>query len=254
MLSKKLLNALTLGLLLMTNLSVAHENEQTVVMELVKVEVIKTEKTIISFQLFDTIKKMYIDDKSLKISHENLLHTFVYDSALREFQHVHPTFKDSAWSVEVNFKVSGKFWFWAQGVQLSNDEEFSSSERLDVSLNTPAWPVENLKEVRAGSDGVSVVSLSSQVVRANRMVMLDVLFSRNNNSAPQIGKYLGAIAHVVATTEDGDSLIHVHPMETTDPNKAMLHATFKVKGLYRLWIQFLDGKELRVVPLAIDVK
>jgi len=105
-----------------------------------------------------------------------------------------------------------------------------------VVISAPAWPVASLTEKRSGSDEYSVVSLSSQIIRANKMVMLDVFFSRNNNTAPQIGKYLGAIAHVVATPEDGDSLIHVHPMETANPNQAMLHATFKEKGTYRLWV------------------
>jgi hypothetical protein len=175
MLSKKLLNALVLGLFFFTHSVTAHENEETMVMELEKVEVIKTQKAIINFQLFDTIQKKYVDDKGLKISHENLLHTFVYDPALKEFQHVHPSFKEGMWTVEVNFNVSGKYWLWAQGIK-KDDEEFAASERLDVVLNSPAWPVQNLKDLRSGSDGFSVVSLSSQVVRANRMVMLDVCF------------------------------------------------------------------------------
>ena len=64
---------------------------------------------------------------------------------------------------------------------------------------------------------------------------------------------MGAIAHLVSTPSDGDSLIHAHPMVGSTPTTAMLHVTFPAAGLYRLWIQFIDTGELRVVPLAVEV-
>jgi hypothetical protein len=42
-------------------------------------------------------------------------------------------------------------------------------------------------------------------------------------------------------------------MDTSNPNQGMLHATFPHKGAYRLWIQFIDGGQLRTVPLSVKV-
>ena len=85
------------------------------------------------------------------------------------------------------------------------------------------------------------------------MVMVNISFSRTDGSPVELTPYLGAMAHVVATPADGDSLIHVHPMNTTQSNVLMLHATFPEAGFYRLWIQFIDGGVLKVVPLMIEV-
>ena len=46
---------------------------------------------------------------------------------------------------------------------------------------------------------------------------------------------------------------HVHPMTSPEPNEGILHTTFPAAGDYRLWIQFKDGGELKVVPLSVTV-
>ena len=84
--------------------------------------------------------------------------------------------------------------------------------------------------------------------------MLGLTFSHQDGTAPQLAPYLGAIAHIVATPSDGDSLIHVHPVAGSSPTTALLHVTFPSPGFYRLWIQFIDGGQLRTVPLAVEVK
>jgi hypothetical protein len=38
------------------------------------------------------------------------------------------------------------------------------------------------------------------------------------------------------------------------PTSGMLHATFPSGGEYRLWIQFIDGVDLRTIPLSVVVK
>ena len=70
-----------------------------------------------------------------------------------------------------------------------------------------------------------------------------------------ITPYLGAFAHIIAVpADDGDSLIHVHPMNGGQKNEGMLHATFPTAGLYRIWIQFLDNGDLKTVALVVEAK
>ncbi len=83
--------------------------------------------------------------------------------------------------------------------------------------------------------------------------MLDLKFTRTDGTSAVITPYLGALAHVVATPTDGDSLIHVHPMDGNQPNEGMLHVTFPTAGMHRLWIQFIDGGNLKTIPLVVKV-
>lgn len=242
-------------LLILPAIALAHGGQEPkVVIEPEKIEVVPTNNYQYKFQLFDTVKNVLLTDSSLDITHEKKLHFLAYDPALQEFQHVHPVFDGTYWVVDLNFQASGNHWLWAQG-QITGGEEFSTPKRLNVRVHQPARPAPpRLSDIREGVDSISKVSLSRQSLRAGQMAMVDMTFSRTDGTSPQITPYLGALAHVVAVSDDADSLVHVHPMNGGSPNKGMLHVTFPFKGHYRLWIQFIDGGNLKLVPLAVKVQ
>ncbi|MEK7690292.1 MAG: hypothetical protein AAB425_04655, partial [Bdellovibrionota bacterium] len=100
-------------------------------------------------------------------------------------------------------------------------------------------------------DGNSITTIASTKIVAKKSVMLNLSFARKDGTSPEITPYLGANAHVTAVSDDGDTFVHAHPME--HGGQLMIHMTFPVKGTYRLWIQFIDGEELRTVPLSVKV-
>lgn len=207
-----------------------------------------------SFQLVDTERNKVLEDSDLKISHEKKLHMLAYDPSLREFQHIHPEFDGKTWVAEVSLSVNGEYWIWLQGELESDGEEFSSSERLVIQGGQAAWPMPPiLGDQRQNIDGNSRAELSQGRLVAGRSAMLNVTFSRTDGSSPELSPYLGAFAHIVVVPEDGDSLIHVHPMAGNKQNQGMIHATFPRAGDYRVWVQFMDGGILRIVPLSIRV-
>ncbi len=205
------------------------------------------------FQLIDTETNKLVSDSGLSIAHERKLHLVIYDSSLNEFQHIHPEFNGNSWSVSAQFLVNGEYWVWAQGELASDGTEFSTSSKLSVSGGTVAWPTPPaLTDSRSGQFGVSKINLSLNKLTAGKMAMLDLSMMRTDGSKPQLTPYMGAFAHVIATPEDGDSLIHVHPVGS-GPANGMLHVTFPSEGMYRLWIQFIDGGNLIVIPLSVKV-
>jgi hypothetical protein len=206
-----------------------------------------------AFQLMDHVSHRELSDQDLNVTHEKILHMLVYDASLNEFQHVHPEFSGGKWSVPLEFQVNGRYWIWMQG-ELKDGGEFTVSTELAVENGRPEWPAPALTELRSATNGVSVASMSGNVLRAGRMAMLDVTFTRQDGSPAQIEPYLGAFAHVVAVPESGDELLHVHPMSGGKPNQGMLHVTFPKAGMYRLWVQFIDAGVLKVVPLAVRVE
>lgn len=235
-------------------LTSAHEGETRVALEPEVISPISAGEVEFRFQLVDTKVSQLVGDSDVDVSHEKKLHMLVYDSSLQEFQHVHPEFDGDFWKVNLSFLKSGDYWIWAQGTLASDKYEFSSSTRLTIVNGEPAWPTPPvLTDVRRGSLGNSVVSLSNQRLVAGRMVMLDINFTRNDGSQQMITPYLGAFAHIVAVPEDGDSLLHVHPMSGAQPNQGMVHVTFPSAGFYRLWIQFIDEGTLKIVPLSVRV-
>lgn len=207
-----------------------------------------------TFEMVDNKLRTVVGEQDLDITHEKKLHLFVFDEALKEFQHVHPAFEGGKWTLPLQFKVNGKYWIWAQGQLHDGGEEFAASARLEIVGGQPANSPAELGNQRSGADGISLLSLSNETLHAGQMAMLDLKFSRADGSSPQITPWLGAPAHVVAVSSDGDSLSHVHPMDHGVRNQLMLHVIFAAAGDYRLWVQFIDGGLLRTVPLSLTVE
>jgi hypothetical protein len=206
-----------------------------------------------SFDLYDNEGKKNLTDADLQESHEKILHLFVYDEALKEFQHVHPIFTNGQWNIDFNLDVNGKYWIWAQGTLASDGDEFSAFERLSIINGKPENPIlTSMGDVRSANDNISKVDLMGKV-KADTASMRMVKFSRTDGSQPLITDYLGAFAHIVIVPLDGSALIHAHPMPTGKPNEGMVHVTFPKVGDYRVWIQFMDAGILRTTALSVKV-
>ncbi len=207
------------------------------------------------FQLIDAKTKKPITDKNLNLSHEKKIHLILFDPGLQVFQHVHPVFSSDKWRADINLTVSGKYFVYAQGEIAKDEFEFTAKARIEIQNGTSANTIaKKLGDVRTGSDGNSVAKLGTEMISVNKMIMLNLEFSHKDKSAITVPPYLGAFAHIVATPLDGSSLLHVHPVSGDQPNKGVVHAEFPKKGDYRLWIQFNDGDQLKVIPLSISVK
>lgn len=205
------------------------------------------------FNLIDEKNDAVITESDLAIQHEKILHMFVYDPALKEFQHVHPVYNGSSFVVDLDFSVNGNYYIYAQGLLKKGSLEFIAPIRLKVTNGKPENAVQTLGNIFKGESDNSVVELTTKEIRAGQMVMPVLTFSRKDGSYPEITPWLGAKAHVVATQLNGNNLLHVHPMDMSNPFQLMIHTTFPKVGEYRLWIQFIDGGILKTIPLSVKV-
>jgi hypothetical protein len=215
----------------------------------------KAGQILYTFQLIDEKLRKPVSASELAITHERKLHMLVFDAGLKEFIHEHPEYneKDGVWSVSLSINTSGTYKVWMQG-ELTSGDEFTTGEELKVTDGKPANAVPtSLDPSNKGAEGNSAVELSYRGLKANKMAMIDMIFSRTDGSKLELTPFLGAIAHVVATPLDGKSLIHVHPMDGHEPHKGMIHAMFPKAGDYRLWVQFVDAGNMRVIPLSVRV-
>ncbi len=244
---------LFLFLSLFSIFSYAHENENGISLESKIPSTIVAGKIHYTFDLYDNTAKRNLTDSDLTDSHENRVHLFIYDSALKEFKHVHPQFINDEWTIDFELNVNGQYWVWAQATLLSDGDEFSASEKINVvNGKIPNEIPSSLGEIKTASDDISVATVSGKA-KVNSQSMLMVKFSRTDGTTPVVTDYLGAFAHILIVPKDGSAIIHAHPMSTGKPNEGMIHVTFPKDGEYRIWIQYMDGGILRVVQLSIKV-
>lgn len=207
---------------------------------------------VYAFKLFDNEQNKEITDQDLNESHTKKLHFIIYDAALKEFNHLHPSFEKSNWQTSINLPKNGQYFIWAQG-ELIDGTEFSASAITQVIKGQTENPKLPLGDVRSASDQQTTIDLAKTRIKTGKMVMLNFKVSRTDGLEPIMTPYLGALAHVIATPSSGNELIHVHPMSGNTPNTGMIHATFPKEGEYRLWVQFNDRDELKTIPLSVIV-
>lgn len=243
-----------MSIFLGTIVALAHDDDPRVSVEL-ETKSFGPGTAELSFELVDIKDRILLTDRELATVHEKKLHVFILDPALKEFRHEHAIFEGRLWKVSTRLDRDAKYWLWVQGTIAKDAVEFTASERFSLSGGLPQNPLPPiLGEARSGSDRLSKVALSNEKVTAEKMAMLTLSFSRTDGTEPGITPYLGEKAHVIGVLEDGDTLMHIHPMDHGEKNQLMLHMKIKNPGQYRLWVQFIDDKILRTIPLSIVVQ
>lgn len=251
--SKSLTALAATALIFAQSTSFAHGDERISIEAETQGTLTASDKIEFVFQIYDEETKKSVTELDLADSHTKKLHLLAYDASLNEFNHVHPTFDGQLWKAELNLTADGSYFIWAQGVLLDGTE-FSASYRVGITGGRPASPVLALGNIRKASLGNTVVELSKEKLKPGKMAMLTYTVSRNDGTAPEVTQYLGANAHIIAVSPDGDDLIHAHPMDGANSNTGMIHVTFPTEGDYRIWVQVIDGGELKTVPLSVTVK
>ncbi len=254
LLKKKLLMvSLTLVGAFSSSLCLAHPGEESrITIELENQGNFKAGMIPFAFQVFDSETQKTLSDKDLVETHTKILHMIAYDPSRNEFNHVHPSFDGKLWSTELNLAFNGSYFVWAQG-QLADGTEFSTYAKANIVDGKPSLQILSLGENRKATDRLTTLELDKTKIKAGKSVMINFKVTREDGQKPKMAPYLGALAHVIAVSPDGDELIHVHPMAGSGPNTGMIHATFPTEGDYRLWVQFIEHDELKTIPLSVVV-
>lgn len=204
------------------------------------------------FELFDSTAKKVLTNNDLTETHTKILHLIAYDSSLNEFNHVHPEFDGKLWKSELNLPRNGTYFIWAQG-QLLDGTEFSTFSKSKITNGLPETAPVPLGDHRKNSDRSTVIEIANTKIRAGKTAMVNFTVTRNDGQQPVLTPYLGAFAHLIAASPDGDELIHVHPMSGGAPNTGMIHAVFPTEGDYRIWVQLIDRGDLKTIPVSVTV-
>lgn len=215
----------------------------------------------LEFDLMDMKSNKMVSNSDLAITNEKKLHFIIFDSALKEFQHVHPQFmqgtngNDGMWMVTAKLTANGEYFLFAEGTLAADNQDFLSSRPRGITITggtpTNTTPPQ-LNDSRVATVSNSVVTLSNGMLMAKEANQMMIKFSRNDGSQPILSDYLGSRAHVIVAPSDASTLIHAHAMPIS-PNELSLHILFPKPGGYRVWIQFIDGGVLKRAELEVQV-
>jgi hypothetical protein len=204
------------------------------------------------------------------------LHLIVVSDDFTHFAHLHPNLgSDGHFRIDEVFPENGRYHIYADGEPSGLGQQVF---RFDLQVGGPALGATRFVAPTGPTQvaGPYEVTLSDTTLRAGQEGQLDVEILHDGRAATDLHPYLGALAHAVFLNAGDLSYVHVHPTALDDSGSAMgdmghmqmktlpagarssphmrLMVDLHERGRYRLWLQFLGGTELYVVPFTIEAK
>lgn len=206
------------------------------------------------------------------------LHLIAISRDLRSFLHVHGDAPDAKgrFQVSIHFPHSGFYWVFADATPAGLSQQVF---RFDLRVGTakgaaapaevPPPPPPSLD----AADGAYSVRLDPFTLTAGQETTLGLHILHDGQPALDAAPYLGVAAHAVLISVSDLSYVHVHaqvpgtpamggmdgmsgapPLTGRVPSDLALHIAAPKPGLYRLWLQFMAGGQVRTVAFTVNAQ
>jgi hypothetical protein len=182
------------------------------------------------------------------------MHVMIVSRDLRHFAHVHPSVEGESYRLEHTFSEGGEYVV-VLDYQEPGRGQVVDRHRIEVEGPTRASaPLEESpREQRA--DGIQLSLTIDRELRAGEGAMLHFTVTDVATTEPvdDLELYLGARAHFMALSADGENFVHIHALEGDRPSALSAHAVFPQQGLYKLWAQVQRRGAVVTVPFVLRV-
>lgn len=205
----------------------------------------------------------------LKEVHTKKLHLFVNDSSLTDFFHLHPqpTAKDATlFTFRFTPNKPGNYQLWADVTQQPTTISYVPLKQF-LPATLPSTNPASLPIDTTLMDTVTQGSLQAKLsfeppLQPNQASIGTVtVTSLDGQPIHKLEPVLGAFAHVVAYANNGQSILHSHPMGKEPKGAAdragptlQFHLAPGQSGFVKIFVQIrLDGRDL-ILPFSVTVQ
>jgi hypothetical protein len=172
------------------------------------------------------------------------MHLIVVRRDFVGFQHLHPEMApDGTWSTTLQLAAAGSYRVYADFI-VDGDKHTLGTDLFVPGDFRPA-PVAPPARAGDAGDGYSI-ELRGDVV-AGEESEIEFVVRRHGRVISDLADYLGAKGHLVAIRDGDLAYLHVHP----EADRLLFETEFPTAGIYRLFLQFDHGGEIRVGELTI---
>ncbi len=201
-----------------------------------------------------------LDD--LKEVHTEKIHLLIIDRNLEDYHHIHPKPTETPGMYEFEWmpQKNANYKIWADLVPIATQtQEYVNANLLKASNNVGRTKKE-ISYKSSIDDIEAELSFETFSLLAGKASMGKVVLKyKNGGPVKDLEPLMGAFAHIVGFSEDGKSVIHVHPMgdepqQDTDRGgpELQFHIVPEKEGFIKLFVQAkIKGKEL-YFPFGIE--
>ncbi len=200
--------------------------------------------------------------------HEKEMHVLVISEDLASFSHIHPDPVTHQFYAGMHvFPHAGKYWMFVDHTPPGQTQTIA---KFRVAVSGEPYVRRELRET--GAKEVVVEGIRATLTTTGSLeVGNDISFRfglADAGSGKVIGDlepYLGAWGHILLVSQEGDEVVHAHPLEGNasavhshamkgpSPNLIETVTGFKKPGLYKMWLQVQRDGQVLTFPFVIRV-
>lgn len=204
-----------------------------------------------------------ISPAELKEVHTAKVHLLIFDQTLNDYQHIHPTpsSKSGQYTFTWTPKKDGVYRVWADLIPLAtNNQEYVVGD-IPAKINT-TFPVEKTISVKETKDDLTyTLTFDKSSLKVGESLTGEINIADKDGKPFQgLEPIMGTFAHIVAVSEDLQTIEHIHPLGAENPKptekggpKLQFHLTPSKAGYLKFYVQVqVNGKQL-FIPFGIQV-
>lgn len=196
-------------------------------------------------------KALTSDD--LSETYTKKLHVMLIDSALIDYQHIHPDYDKDSDLFILNFtpKCHGQYNLWCD-FKLKNNASHSVIKNKLASEQVHKMPTIIQHTNSAVTDNSSVTIECDPPLTAGSASNIKIKVNNKSGTQVKFQPVMGAYAHLVGFSKDGESLIHCHPMDVEQNNNGELnfHITPETSGFTKFFLQIKTDDKESMIPFG----
>ncbi len=208
--------------------------------------------------------------------HEKEMHVMVISEDLADFSHIHPDpVTGQLFAGTYSFPHAGKYWIYVDHTPPGQTQTIA---KFQVTVQGPPHPRPQLRvtgENQTTVSGVRATLTTKGLMQAGRDISFHFALTEasTGNLLIDLDPYLGAWGHVLVVRQEGDEVVHAHPLEAnitppSPPFSPWIHSHampgpspseietitgFKRPGLYKIWLQVQRNGTVLAFPFVVRI-
>lgn len=194
------------------------------------------------------------------IFQEKIMHLIVVSDDLRNFDHIHPEYKENGrFQVSVTFPESGSYTMFSDYKPAGKKETVSLTNITIPGAVPMPKNLEKFTKTKTLSDTKVNLNVSEKTIKAGADITLTFDVKDNKNQpVTDLQPYLGEKGHLVIIKSSSPltvaDYIHAHAMKNTTNGKIEFHTKFPKSGTYKMWTQFNRNGKIKTADFWVNVE
>jgi hypothetical protein len=203
-----------------------------------------------------------ITPSDLATVHTEKIHLFVVDQSLKDYHHIHPVPTDVPGEYRFTFtpNSSNRYTGWADITLCKTQQNYQLKTSLTSAISRHVPPVIKPSDQSVTKGLVAKIKTDEPLTAHAPSVVRVSLSDLEGRPVRDLQPVMGAYAHLVGFTADGNSIIHSHPMgEEPKDRKAtggpdlLFHVEPDQPGSVQFYLQVKRGGEDIYLPFGARV-